>query len=152
MRRRAGFTLIELLATMTIIAILAGIVVPKLGSFVTRARATAALGTISEVYDAARRFQAANDTFPSTAAMGQVPPGLVPEFQGNPFVTASYQLQYLNWPFYQFINGQVVESSIIVVTLQTDDAQLGQMAMSIAEWPHFQWGSNYAFILEWPFN
>ncbi|MDE3128856.1 MAG: prepilin-type N-terminal cleavage/methylation domain-containing protein, partial [Gemmatimonadota bacterium] len=62
MRRRAGFTIIELLASMTIIAILAGIVVPKLGSFVTRARATAVVATIGTVYSAATNFQATNDT------------------------------------------------------------------------------------------
>ena len=151
MRRRSGFTLIELLTSMTIIAILAGIVVPKIGSFITRARATAALAAVDAIYGSAVNFQAENDTFPSTAAMGQVPPGLK-DLGASVFVTADYQLQYLNWPFYQYINGQAVESNIIAVTLQTKDAQLGQIAMSLGKWPHFQWGNNYTFILDWPFD
>ncbi|MDE3217369.1 MAG: type II secretion system protein, partial [Gemmatimonadota bacterium] len=141
MKRRAGFTIIELLASMTIIAILAGIVVPKLGSFITQARATAAVGAVRAVFDAVEAYHATTDSFPPSGAMGQRPPALASDLEASVFVTADYQLQYMNWPFYQYTNGQLTESNIIAVTLQTSDMQLGQLAMAKSGWMHFQWGN-----------
>ncbi|MDE3053080.1 MAG: type II secretion system protein, partial [Gemmatimonadota bacterium] len=107
MKRRAGFTIIELLASMTIIAILAGIVVPKIGSFITQAKAAAAVAAIRNVYDAVELYHANSDSFPPSGAMGQMPPALKNDLDANMFVTADYELQFMNWPFYQYTNGQL---------------------------------------------
>ncbi|GHB98253.1 GspH/FimT family pseudopilin [Thermomonas carbonis] len=46
MRRNAGFTLIELAATMSVVAILAGIAAPSFAGFIERQRASAAITSL----------------------------------------------------------------------------------------------------------
>lgn len=49
MRKKQGFTLVELLVVMAIITILASIVVPNVAKYITRSRATKALGDITSI-------------------------------------------------------------------------------------------------------
>jgi prepilin-type N-terminal cleavage/methylation domain-containing protein len=151
-RRRDGFTFVEILTSMTIIAILAGIVIPKAGDFITRAKATSAVANIQAVQYAVTNFLAAapNDTtqLPATTAMGQVPAAFVPDLgQSFTFVNSDYTLQYNNWSLMQYINGQLTSSAIIGVTMQTNNARLGQLVMDQLPLLHFQWGNNYTFIV-----
>jgi general secretion pathway protein G len=66
-RRRAGaFTLIELLLVLVILAILAGIVVPKFIGRSEQAKAAAAKSDISNLKTALGTFEIDNSRFPST--------------------------------------------------------------------------------------
>ncbi len=151
-RRRGGFTLIELLASMTIIAILAGIMIPKTGDFINQAKAAAAVSDIQNVELAVNQYLAAAPTdstsLPPTAAMGQVPDLLRADLGANyTFIKTDYTLQYNNWTFYQSVGGQMTSQTIIGVTMQTKNARLGALVMARAPYPHFQWGENYTFIV-----
>ncbi|HVB30738.1 MAG TPA: prepilin-type N-terminal cleavage/methylation domain-containing protein [Gemmatimonadaceae bacterium] len=155
-RRRGGFTLIELLASMTIIAILAGIMIPKTGDFINQAKATAAVSDIQYVQQAVNSYLAAAPTdstsLPPTAAMGQVPDAFRPDLGANySFIKGDYTLQYNNWTFYQSVGGQTTSQTIIGITMQTKNARLGALVMEKLPLPHFQWGQNdtqdYTFIV-----
>ncbi len=151
-RARAGFTFVEVLTSMTVIAILAGIVIPKVGDFVTRAKATAAVADINNVATAVGLYAnaAATDStvLPPTAAMGQVPDSLKPDLGENfSFVKSDYSLQYNNWTIPGGVGGSASAQTIIGITLQTSDARLGQLVLELAQWPHFQSGQTYTFIV-----
>lgn len=94
-RGRGGFSLIELLMAVSIVGILAGLAIPNLRMMTWRARATAVAGDLEVVRVATLQHNADMSTWPSEAAQGTVPPGLVgflPEgytFQGN-----GYELDY----------------------------------------------------------
>ncbi|MHB1863568.1 MAG: type II secretion system protein [Gemmatimonadaceae bacterium] len=151
-RRRGGFTLVELLASMTIIAILAGIMIPKTGDFINQATAAAAVSDIQAVQQAVYTYQATAATdstsLPPTAAMGQVPDSLKPDLGPNfTFIKTDYTLQYNNWTFVQNVGGQTTSQTIIGVTMQTKNARLGALVMEKLPLLHFQWGQNYTFIV-----
>jgi prepilin-type N-terminal cleavage/methylation domain-containing protein len=151
-QRRAGFTFVEILTSMTIIAILAGIVIPKTGDFITRAKAAAAVSDIGNVASAVNAFMASapadSSHLPPTYAMGLVPDSLKPYLGANyTFVHTDYSLQYNNWSFTQIVNGQRTTQTIIGVTMQAKDARLGQLVMEQLPLLHFQWGQNYTFIV-----
>lgn len=152
-RRRSGFTFVEILTSMTIVAILAGILIPKTGDFIKRARAAVAVSDIRRVADAVTLYQAGSPVdsanMPATTAMGQVPDSLKADLGPTfSFVKPNYSLQYNNWTLNQSVNGQTASRTIIGVTMQTDDARLGQLVMAQLSFVHFQWGNNYVFIFE----
>lgn len=63
-RRQSGFTLVELLLVLTILAILAGIVLPKMTGSTERARVTAALTQISTFGTALGVYEVDNGSYP----------------------------------------------------------------------------------------
>ncbi len=63
---QAGFTLIEIMVVVVILAILAGIVIPKIVSRPEEARRTKALVQIKEIESALNLFKIDNGFYPST--------------------------------------------------------------------------------------
>lgn len=57
-RRRLGFTLIELIAVIVVLAILAGVAVPRYFDYTDRARTSAVQGTLGNVRSAIQNFYA----------------------------------------------------------------------------------------------
>ncbi len=149
-RRRAGFTLIEILVAMTIVAILAGIVVPKTGDFIKRAKATAIGGNIDVIHNALSSYYTDSLDYPPSAAMGQVPPGLQPYLPLNlPFVTPDYQLEYSRWKLTTAIGGYAAGETVVGITVSTSDARLGELlAAHLSLAPHFQVGNEYTFLID----
>ena len=66
-RRRRGFTLVELLLVLTILAILAGIVIPRIAGRTEEARKTAAKVEITHLVEALSMFEVDNGSFPKGA-------------------------------------------------------------------------------------
>jgi general secretion pathway protein G len=62
--RHSGFTLVELLLVLTILAILAGIVLPKMTGSTERARVTAALTQVSTFGTALGVYEVDNGSYP----------------------------------------------------------------------------------------
>jgi len=88
-------------------------------------------------------------SYPPTAAMGLIPPELANMMPiGFSFVRSGYQLQYNNWTVATSLSGYPSTSTIIGITVQTDDARLGQLVLKqLANLPHFQSGNDYTFII-----
>jgi prepilin-type N-terminal cleavage/methylation domain-containing protein len=149
-RRRGGFTFVEILTAMTIIAILAGIVVPKTGDFIKQAKATAIVADINAIHTGLTVYYADSSGYPPSGAMGLVPPSLKPYIPTNfSFVNPDYQLQYQKWTLTTPLGGYPATSTIVGVTVQTDDARLGQLLTAQGStWPHFQSGNQYTFIID----
>lgn len=149
-RRRGGFTFVEILMSMMVIAILAGIVIPKAGSFVERAKAAAAVADVEVIRSALADYNVDSLSYPPSSATGLIPPGLAHYLPLNfSFVRGDYSLGYYNWTIYQTINGHPSTTTIIGITVQTDNASLGQYVMAqLSTLPKFQWGNNYTFITD----
>ena len=149
-RRRGGFTFVEILVSMMIIAILAGIVIPKAGSFVKRAKAASAVADVEVIRSALADYNADSLSYPASTATGLIPAGLGPYLPLNfSFVRTDYSLGYYNWTIYQTINGHPSTTTIIGITVQTPDATLGDYVMAqLSTFPKFQWGNNYTFITD----
>lgn len=149
-RRRSGFTFVEVLTAMTIIAILAGIVLPKIGDFIERAQAAVVIGDFTVVRDAVEQFYTDSAYYPLTAAMGQMPPSLNRGYlpSGFSFARTGYTLQYNNWTLRTRLPGHPSTTTLIGVSVKTIDPRLGQLVE--AQWqfmPHYQSGSKYTFII-----
>jgi len=134
---------------MTVIAILAGIVIPKTGDFIKRAQAAAIVADITAVRDGVYSFYTDSSAYPPTAAMGAVPPQLTNYLPiGFSFVKSNYSLQYNNWSLVQLIAGRPSTTTIIGVTVQMTDQRLGQLVLNLlANEPQFQAGQSYTFIV-----
>jgi len=73
-----GFTLIELLVTVVVLAILAGLAIPRTTRAVTRARATALVSDMNSVRRASFEYFLDRNAWPPDAPPGAGPPGLGP--------------------------------------------------------------------------
>lgn len=94
MKRQAGFTIIELLIVVTILAMLAGILVPVLEDSASSARDARRAADLKTVQSALEAFKRVNGTYPATGGAwatdetalaadygpGGYIPGLVPNF------------------------------------------------------------------------
>lgn len=65
MKKNTGFTLVELLAVVIILSILTAIAVPQYTKAIKRSEASNALIMLKTVFDAAKRFQAEQEYWPS---------------------------------------------------------------------------------------
>ncbi|HEX8724810.1 MAG TPA: prepilin-type N-terminal cleavage/methylation domain-containing protein [Gemmatimonadaceae bacterium] len=148
--RRGGFTFVEILTSMTIVAILAGIVIPKTGDFIKQARAAAIVADISAIHEGLVFYYSDSTDFPPSGAMGLAPAALANYLPPNfSFVKPEYQLQYEKWTLTTPLGAYPATSTIVAVTVQTGDARLGQLVMAqMAATPHFQSGDEYTFIID----
>ena len=95
MSDRRGFTLIELLIVVSILGLLASIAVPKVREAKAKAAATQIVGAIRAVRIAATIYYDSAGTWPPTAALGTVPPGLVGYLPRSvQFTSTGYRLRW----------------------------------------------------------
>lgn len=85
-----GFTLIELIAVMVVLAILAGVAVPRYFDYTDRARTAALQGTLGNVRSAAANFHAnaslsGSSAYPTLAQLTTVGTVMQDAFPANPF-------------------------------------------------------------------
>jgi prepilin-type N-terminal cleavage/methylation domain-containing protein len=96
-RRRGGFTIIELLTVMILIGILASIALLKYIDLRHRARTAAVVSDLQAVRLAAYGAYYETNTWPSQAAPGVVPAGLVQYLPTNfSFDKPEYTLEWVN--------------------------------------------------------
>jgi prepilin-type N-terminal cleavage/methylation domain-containing protein len=84
-RRRQGFTLLEVLIVMTVIAILAMIIIPRVMAAARRAKETQLRGNLKQIRDAIERFEASMAAWPPALSDVMAPDGasISADFDGN---------------------------------------------------------------------
>ena len=149
MTRRRGFTLIELIMTMSIVAMLSSIAVPKFREVRRRAMATQIMGDFDVLRHAALSFYVDSGYFPEPVGAGEVPPGLVKYLPNQfSFVKPQWTMNYESWSPGE---AEVFESTetIAGVSFTTPDVNLGRTALTlIGNAPAFQQGGDtYTFLI-----
>ena len=91
---RSGFTLIELLAVVLMIGILTSIALPQYRRSVQRAEAMEAMVNLRSLFDAARRYRAANDAAPTSLK------GLDVTFFDAAEISGGFELGKFRYHFY----------------------------------------------------
>ncbi len=130
--RRGGFTLVELLVAVAIVGILAGLAIPNLKNMIQRARAADVAGTMNVVKVAALNYNADKHGWPPESALGVVPPGLVSYLPANfSFKRDGYTLDYENWSLPGGLPGDPNTHTLIGVSVQTKDPQLGNALLEL---------------------
>ena len=94
-RRTQGFTLTELLTVLVMIAILAGIALPRLRAAIYNAQAANILGDVHAVQVAYSQFIADGGVRPRNSSWGNIPTDLVPYLpEGFDFTTDDCQYRW----------------------------------------------------------
>ena len=75
--RRSGFSLLELIAVVTILGIIAAVVIPRISSSSTTARANADAQTTAEVRNAIERFYFDTGAYPNADTLAELNTALV---------------------------------------------------------------------------
>lgn len=96
MRRGPAFTLIELIVVMVVLAILAGVAIPKYMDYSRRSEAVRLAADIRTITSAIRQYQLSNNAFPPDAVR-TLPAGLGPYLNGNPFAAGSSRGVQFSW-------------------------------------------------------
>lgn len=131
-RGRGGFTLVEIMVAAAIVGILAGLAIPNLRTMIFRARAAEVAGDLEVVRVAAITYNAEYLGWPGETGEGTVPSGLtefLPEnfsFSGN-----GYTLDFENWSLPGGLPGDPSTSTLIGVSVTTDDAALGNALIEL---------------------
>lgn len=95
MSDRRGFTLIELLIVVSILGLLASIAVPKVREAKAKAAATQVVGAIRAIRIAATIYYDSAGTWPPSASLGSIPPGLAGYLpQSVKFTNSGYRLRW----------------------------------------------------------
>ena len=148
-RRTRGFTLIELIMTMSIVAMLSSIAVPKFREVRRRALAAQIMGDFDVLRHAALSFYVDSGYFPEPVGAGTPPPGLV-RYLPNQFHFAK-PLWTMNYESWAAGEAEVFEAAgtIAGVSFTTPDENLGRTAMSlIGNAPALiQGGGTYTFLI-----
>ena len=147
--RRSAFTLIELVWAMTIIAIMSGIVLPKLNDLTRRAKATRIVADFDAVRLAVLQYNADSLSYPPEVGAGVAPSGLS-AYLGSTFkwVKPDYTLDYDNWVLPNGLPRHPNTHILIGISVKTTDPKLGQMAMAlVGNQPKFTVGSKYTFVI-----
>ena len=105
-RKSAAFTLIELIAVIVVLAILAGVAVPRYFDYTNRARTSALQGTLGNVRSAVSNFYAnaslsGTPAYPTLVQLTTSGTVVMDTFPNNPFsnantVTAATSTEYTN--------------------------------------------------------
>jgi prepilin-type N-terminal cleavage/methylation domain-containing protein len=148
-RPRVGFSLIELIITMSIVAMLSSIAVPKFRDVRRRATATQIMGDFDVLRHAALSFYVDSGYFPDPVGPGRAPPGLE-KYLPNQFDLAKplWTMNYESWSASE-AEAFNATGTVVGITVTTPDENLGRTAMSlIGNAPAFAQGANsYTFLI-----
>ena len=146
-RSRLAFTLIEILMSVTIVALLASIAVPKYRDIRRRATATQILGDYDVVRHAVLSFYVDSQYFPRENGKGVIPSGLKTYLpNGFTMKRSQWELDYENWA----AKGSKYTKTGIVIGLSftTPDSNLGRTAMKLmGNVPGYTVGSKYTLLI-----
>lgn len=147
--RRRGFTLIELIMTMSIVAMLSSIAVPKFREVRRRALATQIMGDFDVLRHAALSFYVDSGYFPEAVGPGQAPAGLI-RYLPNQFdlVKPLWTMNYESWSAGE-AEAFNAAGTVVGITVTTADESLGRTAINlIGNAPAFVQSSNsYTFLI-----
>lgn len=148
--RRGGFSLIELLMAMSIVGILAGLAIPNMRGVTFRARATEVAADLEVVRVAALNYNADENRWPTDAAVGAIPPGLVEylptgfTFEGN-----GYELKYENFSLPGGLPGDPGTTQLIAVSVIADVPELSNAVIELLGGSLvFSVGSKHTIIID----
>jgi prepilin-type N-terminal cleavage/methylation domain-containing protein len=147
MTRRVGLTLVELLITLTIVALLSSIAVPKYREMRRRATAAQMMGDFDAMRHATLSFFVDSQYFPAEVGNNEIPPGLKKYLpSGYEMKKPEWNMDYENWG----TTGLIYSKTGIVIGLSftTADTSLGRTAMRlIGNAPSFTVGDKYTFLI-----
>jgi prepilin-type N-terminal cleavage/methylation domain-containing protein len=146
--RRSGFTIIELLISLTIVALLASIAVPKFRDIRRRATAAQLMGDFDVMRHATLSFFVDSQYFPEEAGKGNIPVNLARYLpNGFSMKKPQWELDYENWAL--ATGSEYTKTGIIIgVSFTTADTALGRTAMKlILNAPSFTVGDRYTFLI-----
>lgn len=83
--KSGGFTLVELVAVIVVLAVLAGVAVPKYFDYSSRARVSATVADLRMFKNAVISYKIDNNEYPAQALPGVTPPELVSRFENDAF-------------------------------------------------------------------
>lgn len=92
---RRGYSFVELLVVFSFLAILAGIIFPKLLDAKRKAYGAQAMGAVNAIRNGLLAYYTENNTWPATGEAGQVPASLAPYLGSTAFASSGYSLQYI---------------------------------------------------------
>lgn len=146
-RRRLGFTLIEILMSLTIVALLASIAVPKFRDIRRRATATQILGDYDVLRHAVLSFYVDSSYFPAEAGKGTTPQNLTKYLPtGFSMKKPQWTLDYENWG----AKAKMFKTGVVIgVSFTTPgDPNLGRTAMKLfGNTPSYTIGSKYTLLI-----
>jgi prepilin-type N-terminal cleavage/methylation domain-containing protein len=152
---RCGFTLVELIAVIVVLAILAGVAVPRYFDYSQRARATAVAATFKSLATAGYAYQRDFGVLPSpnVQLVGAMPPGLSPYVDTSSFVNQKPYGATWYWNGYGIIGRNYCQIVLGGVTLPVADFTLidqmiddGNLTTGAGSWwPGGTFWYNYTF-------
>ncbi|MEX2179389.1 MAG: prepilin-type N-terminal cleavage/methylation domain-containing protein [Gemmatimonadaceae bacterium] len=126
-QRRRGFTFVELLVSVTIVALLAGIAVPKYQELKRQAMTARLIGDFTVVRNAAMNFALDSGYYPREAGTGKMPRNLKSYLPGTfSFSKQDWKLDYENVKIRPA--PRTPREPIVGVSAKTTDKKLEQTA------------------------
>lgn len=148
MAQRSGFTLIELLMSMTIVALLSSIAVPKFRDMRRRAEAAQIMGDFDAMRHAVLSFYVDSSYYPAEANAGKVPRNLAKYLPTNfKMKKPQWELDYENWSLKT--SSKYTKTGVVIgMSFRTTDTLLGRRAMMLmGNTPNYTMGSKYTLLI-----